>query len=58
MTSTELRPYKKTRDSEAVRPMMRDEAMGQGGLGCSGSSLLGGDEDGNEGVIDMVGIIM
>jgi hypothetical protein len=59
VTSTELRPYKKIRDSEAVRPMMSDDVIRQGGLGGSGSSLLDGDGDGdgNVDVVDIAGMV-
>lgn len=58
VTSTELRPYKKTRDSEAVKPMMRDEATRRGRLGRSGCILFDEDEDEDEdeGVVDIAGI--
>ena len=52
MTSTVLRPYMKSRDSEAVIPITRDEVMRLGRLGCKGADGGGGD-----GLDDMVGAV-
>lgn len=51
VTSTVLRPYKKTLESPAVNPIIMDEVIRQGKLGCCWSSLLA------EGDVDMTAVI-